>query len=101
MPRIDHSCMSTSSSATAAASRCRPAGWLALGEAQVSSTGMTVTVAAADAVLDLTDNSTVTYSGSYGNGSGSGHIRLSNGNLFVGPSGATFTFAAGLLEWRA
>ena len=35
----------------------------------------------------------------YGNGSGSGHIRLSNGNLFIGPSGATFTFAAGLLEW--
>src|SRR5207248_5626183 len=74
------------------------AGRLALGQAQVSSSGMSVQVAA-DAVLDLTDDSSTTYSGVFGNGSGSGHIRLINNNLYIGATGATFNFAPGLLEW--
>ncbi|HLJ93479.1 MAG TPA: hypothetical protein VKU02_09850 [Gemmataceae bacterium] len=76
-------------------------GRLALGQATVTSTGMTITVAATDAVFDLTDNTTVSYAGNFGNGSGNGHIQLLNGTLAIGAGGATFSFPqAGLFQWK-
>jgi hypothetical protein len=57
-------------------------GRLALGQARVSSTGSTISVAAG-AVLDLTDNTTTTYSGTFGNGSGGGNVRILNSTLGV------------------
>jgi hypothetical protein len=73
-------------------------GRLALGEARVSGTGA-VTAVAEGAVLDLTDNSQTTYSGTFGNGTGLGKVRLLNGTLAVGGTPAVFDLPAGMLEW--
>jgi len=53
---------------------------------------------ASGAVLDLTGGQTRNYVGSY-TGAGAGTIRLSNGTLQVGASGATFNFSGNLFQW--
>jgi RHS repeat-associated protein len=63
-----------------------------------TSTGGSFTVAPG-AVLDLSDsNDTNALTGAY-TGSGGGAVRLSAGTLAVGAAGATFNFAAGILQW--
>src|SRR5262249_48138359 len=66
-----------------------------------SHTGATITVAAG-AVLDLTPpgsaSSSLTYTGAY-TGSGQGTVQLTNLNLNVGVTGATFNFPAGMFQW--
>jgi YD repeat-containing protein len=63
----------------------------------VSSNGGTFQ-AEAGGVLNLSGNSTITYSGTF-SGSGQGTIQLANGVLTVAPAGATFNFSPGLFQW--
>jgi hypothetical protein len=55
---------------------------------------------AAGAILDLTGGASVSYSGTL-TGSGPGTVQFNGGILHIVTTGATFSFPAGLFQWKA